>query len=125
MKALRVIVAILLIPVVVSLLYGLFFLLVMMANNITVSTLPFWLGLGVYFLFQLIFAKPLRTYVFGHELTHALAGILCGAKVKNFNVAATGGSVCLTKTNIWIALSPYFVPIYTVILLCVYGIASH
>lgn len=124
MKVLRIVVALILVPVVVALMYELFFLFVMMANNISVSTLPFWLGLGVYFLFQLIFAKPLRTYVFGHELTHALAGLLSGAKIKNFKVSANGGSVSLTKTNVWIALSPYFVPIYTVILLCVYGIAG-
>ncbi|MGA2090956.1 MAG: hypothetical protein ABSH12_05800 [Endomicrobiales bacterium] len=124
MKVLRTVLALLLVPVVVALMYELFFLLVTMAKNITVSTLPFWLGLGVYFLFQLIFAKPLRTYVFGHELTHALAGLLSGAKIKKFNVSASGGSVELTKTSVWIALSPYFIPIYTVILLCVYGVAT-
>ncbi|MCX5778374.1 MAG: hypothetical protein NTU66_04045 [Elusimicrobia bacterium] len=124
MKYLRIVVALVLIPVVGAVMYELFYLVAGMAANITESTLPFWLGLGIYFLFQLIFAKPLRVYVFGHELTHALAGILSGAKIKKFNVAATGGSVVLTKTNIWIALSPYFVPVYTVILLCVYGVAG-
>lgn len=124
MKILRNIIALLLIPAVAALGYGLFDLLVTMAKNITVNSLPFWLGAGVYFLFQFIFLKPLKTYVFGHELTHALAGVLSGARIKKFNVSETGGSVVMTKTNLWIALSPYFVPMYTVIALCLYGIAS-
>lgn len=124
MKIVRAFIAAALIPVVAALGYELFYLMVAMANRITVTTLPFWLGLGVYGLFQIILAKPLRTYVFGHELTHALAGVLSGAKIKGFTVSASGGSVTLTKTNVWIALSPYFVPIYTVILLGVYWLAG-
>jgi hypothetical protein len=62
--------------------------------------------------------------VFGHELTHALIGLLSGARLKSFKVSSSGGSVVLTKSNVLIVLGPYFVPIYTVLLIVVYWAAS-
>lgn len=60
---------------------------------------------------------PVRTYVVGHELTHALWGIAFGAKPSNFKVGKSGGSVNLTKTNFFITLAPYFFPFYTFVVL--------
>lgn len=60
--------------------------------------------------------RPVRAYVLAHELTHALFGILCGAKVGRLKVAASGGSVALSKSNMLITLSPYFFPFYAVLL---------
>lgn len=65
-----------------------------------------------------IFALLPRTmwlYVLGHEFTHALAAMLAGGKVTAFHVSAKGGHVLTDKVNWWIALSPYFVPIYALI----------
>ena len=56
-----------------------------------------------------------RIYVLGHELTHALWGLAFGAKVSNLKVRSTGGSVTLTKSNVWITLAPYFFPFWTMI----------
>ena len=56
-----------------------------------------------------------RIYVFGHELTHALWGLLFGARVSNLKVSLAGGSVTLTKSNVWITLAPYFFPFYTML----------
>jgi hypothetical protein len=56
-----------------------------------------------------------RIYVLGHELTHALWGLAFGAKVSNLKVRSTGGSVTLTKSNVWITLAPYFFPLWTMI----------
>jgi hypothetical protein len=53
--------------------------------------------------------------VLGHELTHALWGLAFGAKVSNLKVRSTGGSVTLTKSNVWITLAPYFFPFWTMI----------
>ena len=39
----------------------------------------FLAGAGGYFALQWIFFRPIRTYVFGHELSHALAAWLSGA----------------------------------------------
>jgi len=86
--------------------------------------IPFWIGIFCYGIFQIAFYKPLRTYVFGHELSHAIAGILSGARIKKFNVGKESGSVVLTKDNIWITLAPYFFPIYTVALIIIYVLAG-
>jgi hypothetical protein len=82
--------------------------------------IPFWIGILCYIVFQVIFYKPMKTYVFGHELSHAIAGILSGAKIKNFNVGRESGRIVLTKNNIWITLAPYFFPIYTSAIIITY-----
>lgn len=124
MKILRVLLTIFLVPVVAAFCWSFFNLLVSMGQRLTESVMPFWAGIACYFIFQAIFFKPIRTYVFGHELTHAIAGVLSGARVKSFKVASSGGSVVLTKTNIWIALAPYFIPIYMLLLIILYWAAS-
>jgi len=58
---------------------------------------------------------PVRLYVLGHELTHAMVGLLFGARVSNLKVGARGGSVQLTKSNVWITLAPYFLPFWTMV----------
>ncbi|MDR3196007.1 MAG: hypothetical protein LBT58_04455 [Endomicrobium sp.] len=82
--------------------------------------IPFWIGALSYIAFQAILYKPMKTYIFGHELSHAIAGLLSGAKIKKFNVDEMSGSVVLTKDNIWITLAPYFFPIYTIAIIIIY-----
>jgi len=60
--------------------------------------------------------QPVRIYILGHELTHALWAILFGGKAKNLSIKASGGSVKVTKSNVWITLAPYFFPFYTMVL---------
>jgi hypothetical protein len=59
--------------------------------------------------------RPILIYVFGHELTHALWVWLMGGHVSQFRVGADGGHVVTTKANFWIALAPYFFPIYSIL----------
>ena len=79
-------------------------------------------GALAYALFEALFEKPMPAYVFGHELTHALASMAMGGKVHSFHVSAKGGSVALSKTNFFVALAPYCVPIYTIFVLLIYWI---
>ncbi len=58
-------------------------------------------------------SHPVRTYVLGHELTHALWGLAFGAVPSKLKVGESGGSVNLTKSNLLITLAPYFFPFYT------------
>jgi len=76
----------------------------------------YFLWLGMWFFLP----QPVRAYVVAHELTHALWGLLFGARVQNLRVTAKGGSVCLSKSNIFITLAPYFFPLYTVLVILVY-----
>jgi len=70
------------------------------------------------------FKAPAKAYVLGHELTHALWGLLFGARVGRMKVSAKGGSVMLSKTNAWISLAPYFFPFYTMVVAGAYALAS-
>ena len=65
--------------------------------------------------------RPILIYVFGHELTHALWVWLMGGRVSRFRVGPDGGHVVTTKANFWIALAPYFFPIYSILTIAIYG----
>jgi Peptidase M50B-like len=66
--------------------------------------------------------KPMWLYVFGHELTHALWTWLFGGRVKKMKVTSSGGHVVISKTNFFIALAPYFFPLYAAMLVTVFAI---
>src|SRR6476646_2353487 len=66
--------------------------------------------------------RPLLVYVFGHELTHALWVLLMGGRVSQFKVGREGGHIITDRNNFWIALAPYFFPLYSLIVIAVYGI---
>jgi len=63
--------------------------------------------------------QPIRVYILGHELTHALWAVLFGGQAKDLRVTARGGSVRVTKSNVLITLAPYFFPFYTILLIFV------
>ncbi len=88
----------------------------------------FWIaatgGAACWFTVYALLPKPMWVYVFGHELTHALWTWLFGGKVKKFKVSALGGHVVITKSNFLIALAPYFFPLYTLLLVGIYGLGN-
>lgn len=77
-------------------------------------------GLFAYLLLLGIFQQPIRTYIFGHELTHVLWVWLFGGRVKGFKAAARGGEVRTTRSNFLIFLSPYFFPLYSALAIGIY-----
>ncbi len=68
--------------------------------------------------------RPVILYVFGHELTHALWVWLMGGHVSRFRIGSEGGHIVTNRTNFWIALAPYFFPLYSVIAIALYGALS-
>lgn len=74
----------------------------------------FWSGLLQSFFLYL--------YVLGHELTHAAFVVLFRGKVTNIHVSTEGGYITTNKTNLVIALSPYFVPFWSVVCAVVYAV---
>jgi hypothetical protein len=68
--------------------------------------------------------RPVIIYVFGHELTHVLWVWLMGGRVSKFRVSGDGGHIVTNRTNFLIALAPYFFPLYSVLVIAAYGIAS-
>lgn len=79
-------------------------------------------GVLAYLIFHLLVIRPVYIYVLGHECVHVLATWLCGGHVVSFSVTPSGGNVVTSKTNFFIELSPYFVPIYTILAGAVYVI---
>jgi hypothetical protein len=47
-----------------------------------------------------------------------------GGRVSDFSVGRDGGYIVSSKINTWIALAPYFVPIYSVGVILLYGLVS-
>jgi hypothetical protein len=82
-------------------------------------------GAAVYFLFEYLFEKPMWFYVVGHEMTHAISGFLSGAKIYSFKAGTKGGEVRLSKSNAFIALSPYIIPIYALGTLIFFAALQH
>lgn len=68
--------------------------------------------------------RPLLVYVFGHELTHALWVWMMGGRVSRFKVGREGGHIVTDKNNFLIALAPYFFPLYSILVLGLYGLLS-
>ena len=91
------------------------------------ATPEFWffsLGLVCWLIACFGLPKLLIVYVYGHELTHAITVKLMGGRVSDFSVSRDGGYIVSSKINTWIALAPYFVPIYSVGVILLYGLVS-
>lgn len=64
-------------------------------------------------------------YVYGHECTHAIWVKLFGGKVEEkFYVSVHGGHILADRVNTWIALAPYFFPVYSLLVISIYGVAA-
>jgi hypothetical protein len=90
-------------------------------------TAEFWffsLGLVIWLVAFLGLPRPLWIYVFGHELTHAIWVLLQGGRVSEFRITRSGGHILSDRINTWIALAPYFFPIYSLLVIAIYGAAG-
>lgn len=85
----------------------------------------FFLGIISYNIVHIAFFKPTRLYVLSHEFIHAISAWMSGGQVKSFKAQAKEGAITATKSNAFISLSPYFVPLYTILLSIVYFGASY
>jgi hypothetical protein len=81
-------------------------------------------GMGAWLLLATFIKVPTRAYILAHELTHALWGMMMGARASRIRVGPERGSVLLSKTNFLIVLAPYFFPLYAVLIMIAYGVAN-
>ena len=79
-------------------------------------------GFSVAALFLLSGIRLLRLYVLGHELTHWLAAKLCRRRTGQLRAGSHSGSIEVENPNALIVLAPYFVPVYTLALVGLYGL---
>ena len=118
-KWIKFIIAVLLLPVCAG--AGMTLWSVMKAcGNSDTTLVPVGGGALCFLAIYLLLPKPMWIYVFGHELTHAIWVWLFGGSVKKFKATSEGGHVIVDKTNFLIALSPYFFPLYAVIVIAVF-----
>lgn len=66
----------------------------------------------------------LKHYMYCHELTHALFGIITGSKVSKLKVNEDNASVNISHSNLIVALSPYIISLHTLMILFIYGCAT-
>jgi hypothetical protein len=121
-RILKILFGLVLVPFCLGYLWQLF----SMIFSITYKPLtPYYFAGGsiAYLVVHILFKKPILTYVFGHELTHAFFALLFGGSLKSFHASDRGGRVTLTKSNFIITLAPYFFPLYTFFFVILYLIA--
>lgn len=66
----------------------------------------------------------LYLYVLGHEMTHATFIYLCGGRISQIHFNSEGGYVVTNKSNLLIALSPYFVPFWSAVVISLHSLVS-
>ena len=105
-----------LLPLCAALTMTLWRAIVILAQSPTrLPMLPAFSGVAGIVLWAIIwlYLPPMtRTYILGHELTHALWAVLFGGRASGLKVSDTGGSVRVTKNNAFVTLAPYFFPLY-------------
>jgi hypothetical protein len=95
------------------------------------QTMEFWhFAIGIilmvgWFASGLLERQFLYCYVLGHEVTHAIFVYCSLGWVTGIGVSSAGGYVTTTKTNLLIALSPYFVPFWSVAVTVAYLVLKH
>lgn len=88
------------------------------------STLPFLLGAALYLPLHPRFSRNRFFYVLAHELSHALAALASGVKVRKIKVGKAGGFVSLDSGSAFISLAPYVIPFYALAAALGYGLAA-
>lgn len=84
-----------------------------------------FLGGGVSFAFAyFLFRIPPPIYIAVHEATHALVGLLFGARVSRLRVEEDHGSVDVSRSNAVILLAPYFLPLPVAAVMAVFGLGA-
>ena len=78
-----------------------------------------------WFCSRLFSSHFLYLYVLGHEWTHAIFVWASLGRVKGIRVSTEGGFVISDRSNPLIALSPYFVPFWSVVIVFFTGMAGY
>lgn len=118
-KAIKFIIGLLLLPTVLLVFLGVADIIIALFKNYSV-TLFFLLGAGVYLFIHKYIYNFSRLYVLIHELTHAMAALICGHKVQSLKVNEDNGNVKLTGVNVFILLAPYILPMVSVFVVILY-----
>ena len=120
---LKFIIGILAIPVAIGTTQAFYNNIILIKELASSLNLFIW-GIVTYVVLHLLFYKPTFLYVLGHEAVHAGTSWMMGGRIKSFKVSKEGGAVTTDKTNVLVELSPYFVPIYAIVIAVIYFIVA-
>lgn len=123
-KLLTVIAGVILLPLAITVSKTFYYQLAGISIFDSRNQVYFLWGVASYVVIYIFFFKLNFIYNFGHEATHVISTWLSFGKAKNMKVSGKGGSVQTTKSNFFINISPYFIPIYTICLCLCYLIIS-
>lgn len=121
-RLLRWSLGLLLVPVLAAEVLGAWFLL--RNQPASYDMLAFGLGFAGWIAVFHGLLRPYRAYILAHELSHAIWGFFSGASVSNLRVSHKGGSVQLSEAGLFVTLAPYFLPLYTLLTLLLYGLCT-
>ena len=98
-------------------------------NSVWYSTefICFLVGVGSmisWFVGGILNDRLLYLYVLGHEMTHAIFVYACGGRISEMHISTEGGYIMTNKSNILIALSPYFVPFWSAVWILFYTLVA-
>ncbi len=119
-KWIKFIIAILLLPACAGAVSALW-LVLRACGGADMTLVPIAAGAACWVVIYLMLPKPMWIYVFGHELTHAVWTWLFGGSVRKFRATSNGGHVVVSKSNFFIALAPYFFPLYAILVVAVFA----
>lgn len=119
----KLIIAVLSIPLAFGISFA-FYNNMILIKELAGSLKYFLWGIGSYVILHLLFYRPTYLYVFGHEAVHAGISWIFGGRIKAFKVSEKGGSVATDKSNVIVELSPYFIPIYAIIISVIYFVIA-
>ena len=88
-----------------------------LVGGFSAESVALLVGMALFAVLWSFLPHPVKTYVLGHELTHAIWGMLFLARPSRLKVGENGGSVSLTRTNFLVTLAPYFFPFYTFVVI--------
>ncbi len=89
------------------------------------AAFPLLLGAALYCPLHFYLPRNRFFYVLAHELSHALAALASGVKVRKINIGRNAGFVTLNATNAFISLAPYFIPFYALAAGLTYWVAAY
>lgn len=98
--------------------------LVRLSGNQLGFWIPYLCGVVSWLILFLTIPSGRWMYVLGHELTHALAALMSGGKVRSLRIHSSGGEVVVTRANSLVVLAPYFFPFYSMLWLFGWWTAS-
>jgi len=92
--------------------------------NLDTRFLWFLIGSLAWLFIFLFLNRPVRLYILSHELCHLLTAWISGVRGGDLEIHAEGGSVTVERSTLWIALAPYFIPLYSLIVVIGFGLAG-